>query len=123
MNVELIYFPYGSADLSGCRTERALFGATLSDQVWDRRAETVKSKLSAVEMDLLQKFVAYFFSFTGLPGEIDLLAAAITNSLVSVSFHFIVTTASYVFVKYLNCCQDKSPVIFPYRPPFCTFEI
>lgn len=72
MNVELIYFPYGSADLSGHRTERALFCATLSDQVWDRRAETVKSKLSAVEMDLLQTSVAYFFLlFTRLPGEID----------------------------------------------------
>lgn len=54
MNVELIYFPYGSADLSGCRTERALF----SSQVWDRPAETVKSKLRAVEMDLLQNCVA-----------------------------------------------------------------
>lgn len=64
MNVELIYFPYGSADLSRRRTERALFSATLSDQVWDRRAETVKSKLSAVEMDLLQNFVAFFFSLS-----------------------------------------------------------
>lgn len=57
MNVELIYFPYGSADLSGCRTERALFSAMLSNQVWDRRAETVKSKLNAVEMDLLLNFL------------------------------------------------------------------
>ena len=77
MNVELIYFPYGSADLSGRRTERALFSATLSDQVWDRRAETVKSKLSAVEMDLLQNFVAYFFFllffFYRFAGEIDFL--------------------------------------------------
>lgn len=63
MNVELIYFPHGSADLSGRRTERALFSAMLSDQVWDRRAETVKSKLSAVEMDLLQNCVAIFFLF------------------------------------------------------------
>lgn len=60
MNVELIYFPHGSADLSGRGTERALFSATLSDQVWHRRAETVKSKLSAVEMDLLQNLVAFF---------------------------------------------------------------
>lgn len=72
MNVELIYFPYGSADLSRRRTERALFSATLSYQVWDRRAETVKSKLSAVEMDLLQNSVEYFFcclfsSLTVLP--------------------------------------------------------
>lgn len=57
MNVVLIYFPYGSADLSGRRTDCALF----SNQVWDRRAETVKSKLCAVEMDLLQNFAAYFF--------------------------------------------------------------
>ena len=63
MNVELIYFPYGSADLSRRRTEHALFCATLSYQVWDRRAETVKSKLSAVEMDLLQNSVAYYLFF------------------------------------------------------------
>lgn len=101
MNVELIYFPHGSADLSGRRTERALFSATLSDQVWDRRAETVKSKLSAVEMDLFQNFVAFFFCFTGLPREIHL------HSLVSVSVNFIVTTASYVLVMYLNYRQNR----------------
>lgn len=109
MNVELIYFPYGSADLSRRRTERALFSATLSDQVWDRRAETVKSKLSAVEMDLLQNFVAFFFlslsSFLKVCRG-NRLAAAIT-SLVSVSVHFIGATARYDFVKYLNCCQKR----------------
>lgn len=63
MNVELIYFPCGSADLSRRRTERALFSATLSNQVWDRRVETVKSKLSAVEMYLLQNFEDHFFYF------------------------------------------------------------
>lgn len=90
MNVGLIYFPYGSADLSGPRTERALFSATLSDQVWDRRAETVKSKLSAVEMDLLQNLVPFFFFFflQVCQGEIDL------HSLVFVSLHFVFTTAS-----------------------------
>lgn len=44
-----------------CRTEQALFIATLGDQVWDRRTETVKSKLSAVEIDLTSDFVGYFF--------------------------------------------------------------
>lgn len=105
MNVELIYFPYGSTDLSGRRTERALFSATLSDQVWDRRAETVKSKLSAVEIDLLQNFVPQFFFYRFARRK--RLGATITNRL-CVSVHFIVTTASYVFVKYLNCCQNKS---------------
>ena len=84
MNVELIYFPYGSADLSRRRTERALFSATLSYQVWDRRAETVKSKLSAVEMDLLQKSVAYFFFllpfffFDSFANEIDFRLQSLT---------------------------------------------
>lgn len=79
MNVELIYFPYGSADLSRCRTERALFSAMLSNQVWDRRAETVKSKPSAVEIDLLQFFFYLYFAT-----EIR-LSGAFTNSLNSVS--------------------------------------
>lgn len=99
MNVELIYFPYGSADLSGRRTERALFSATLSDQVWDRRAETVKSKLSAVEMDLPPNCVAYFYFFFYKFARGKRLAGAVTNSLVSVSIHFIVTADSYVFCQ------------------------
>lgn len=66
-----------------------------SDQVWDRRAETVKSKLSAVEMDLLQNLWPIFFRFA----RGNTFAAAIRDSLVSVPVHFIVITVSYVFVK------------------------
>lgn len=122
MNVELIYFPYGSADLSGRRTERALFSATLSNQVWDRRAETVKSKLSAVEMDLLQNFVGFFFFNRFARG--NTFAASIRNSLVSVSAHF--TTASYVFVKLLSkqvAHQFYLQLHFLYRSPLFMFEI
>lgn len=50
------------------------------------------------------------FFFTGLWG--NTLSAAIINSLVSVCVHFIATTASYVFVKYLKLCQKKPPFIF-----------
>lgn len=113
MNVELIYFPYGSADLLRRRTECALFSATLSDQVWDRRVETVKSKLSAVEMDLLKILRPIFFFFlTGLLGETDFLLQSQTVWFLSLlTSNMAGTTASYVFVKYLNCCQNKSVIL------------
>lgn len=88
MNVELIYFPYGSADLLRRRTECALFSATLSDQVWDRRVETVKSKLSAVEMDLLKILRPIFFFFFDRFAGGNRLSVAVTDSVVSFSAHF-----------------------------------
>lgn len=69
MNVDLIYFLHGSAVLSGCRTVHALFSATLRGQVWDRAAETVKSKWSAVEMDPPLNYMAYFFFLQVFKGK------------------------------------------------------
>lgn len=81
-------------------------------QVWDRRVETVKSKLSAVEMDLLKILRPVFFFFTGLPGEIDFLLQSQTVWFLSLlTSNMAGTTASYVFVKYLNCCQNKSIIL------------
>ena len=101
MNVELIYFPYGSADLSGRRTERSLFSATLSNQVWDRRAETVKSKLpwKWICFKMLWHFPLLFYKFATR----NRLAALITNSLLSVPIF------TRVFVEYLKCCQTGHP--------------
>lgn len=118
MNVELIYFPCGSADLSGRRTECALFIATLSDQVWDRRAETVKSKLSAVEIEppqILWPIFFFFFLFYRFARG-SRLAIAITNSVLTFPVQFKDTALGDALFCVISELLSKQ-LTFHFQPP------